>query len=70
VVAFGDDAHFFWCKVGQLFFEGCFFEICFFVGPRENICDFDLSFLVDENIVGANVSDFSFDFAEVTSTAH
>lgn len=69
MVAFGDDAHFFGCEVGELFFECGFFEVGFFVGPGEYVCDFDLSFFVDEDVVGAYVTDFAFDFVEVFGAA-
>jgi hypothetical protein len=68
--SFGDDSEFFGCKIGECLFEGGFFEVGAFVGPTVQICDLDLSFLVDEDVVGSYITDFTVNFVEVRGAAH
>ncbi len=65
-----DEFQLFGCEVGELFFESGFFEIGFLEGPREDIGYFDLSLLVDEDIIGSNISYFTVYFREIFSTAN
>ena len=46
-------------------FEGSFIEVGAFVGPAVEITYFDLSLLVDEDVVGSDISYFAVDFIEI-----
>lgn len=51
------------------FLESCFIEICVLIGPSEDICDFDLSFFVDEDVVRSDITYFAVDGAEIFGAA-
>lgn len=44
-------------------------EASFFVRPRKDVGDFDLSLLIDEDIVGSDITDLSVDRVEVSGAA-
>ena len=51
------------------FLESCFLKICVLIGPSKDICDFDLSFFVDEDVVRPDITYFAVDSAKIFGTA-
>jgi hypothetical protein len=52
-----------------LLLEGSFLKIGFFVRPGENVCYFDLSFFIDEDVVGSDITNFFVNGVEISRTA-
>ena len=59
MISSGYQLHLLRGEVGQGPFEGSFVEICLLMRPTVQIGYFDLSLLVDKDVVGSDVSDFA-----------
>lgn len=68
MISLWNEPHFFRREVGQLSLEGSFVEVGALVRPTVQISYFDLTFLVDENVIGSDIADLTIDSTEVTST--
>lgn len=69
MVAFGYQADFLRGKVGELLFKGSLVEVGTFVRPTEQVTNFYLSLLIDEDIIRPHITYLTVDFGKVTGTA-
>lgn len=69
MVAFGYKADFLRGKVGELLFKGSLVEVGTFVRPTEQVANFYLSLLIDEDIIRPHITYLTVDFGKVTGTA-
>jgi len=69
VIAFRYQNHFLRREVSELFFEGSLLKIGFFVRPRKDVGNLDLPFLIDEYVVGSDISYLSVDRVKISGTA-
>lgn len=64
-----DQPHFFRRDVGELFLEGSLLKVGLLIGPREHIRNFDLSLLIDEDIMRPHVPNLPFQPRKILSAA-
>ena len=56
---------FFWCDVGEFLIKNTFVVVGGFAWPGVQVADFNLSFFVDENVGGSDITDLAVDRSEI-----